>query len=287
LLAASLAGMGVLTSAPIASAQDGVTPEHGFISIDFCADQYVLGLADAAEIQAVSYEAEGPQSYFKNRAAGLPTVQGSVEEILLMRPSLVLRTWRGGARAKEIMDRAGIASFQPPYALGIEGNIKSFLAVGTRMGKTAEAKAYVTQRLARLAALRALPKSGLKAVYMTPSGFTAGTGTFVDDIIKLAGFGTVAEDAGIRSWVPLPLEKMVMSPPDLVIATFFGDPDVLVSHWSSGRHGVYKALMGDLPTIHVPSQYLSCSGAFATEAADYIRAEATKLGLLDRKGKGK
>lgn len=72
-----------------------------------------------------------------------------------------------------------------------------------------------------------------------------------------------------------------MSSPDFVVATFFGDPDVHVSHWSGGRHGVYKRLMGDLPTIHVPSRYLSCSGAFAVDAAEFIRSEAVTLGLIE------
>ena len=38
--------------------------------------------------------------------------------------------------------------------------------------------------------------------------------------------------------------------------------------------------MGDLPVINIPSSYLSCSGAFAADAAEFIRAEADKLGLL-------
>lgn len=271
LLAGLLAGWG-LSQAAVA---DG-----GLVSIDFCADQYLLGLVPRDDIQAVSFEASGPRSFYGDRATGLPTVKGSMEEILLMQPSFVLRTWRGGPRAKEIMDRAAIPSFQPPYAFDIEGNIRSFQLVGEQIGRETEAQMFVDQSLDRLAKLRSSSKSSLKAVYMTPSGFTAGTGTFVDAIIKLAGFDTVAEEAGIQFWQPLPLEKMVLSPPDLIVATFFGDPDVHVSHWSGGRHGVYKRMLEDIPTIHVPSRHLSCSGAFAVDAAEFIRAEAYRLGLM-------
>jgi len=258
--------------------------EPGLVSIDFCADQYLLALADRAEIQAVSFEAASPRSYYSARAKGLPTVTGAVEEILLMRPKMVLRTWRGGPRAQDIFERAGIASFQPPFAYSLESNFETFLAVGAKIGKTVEAQALVADQKTRLAMLKAKPKSSLKGVYMTPSGFTAGTGTFVDGIIKVAGFDTVAEDAGIRSWAPLPLEKMVLSPPDFIVASFFGDADVLVSYWSSGRHGVAERMMAGLPTLHIPSHYLSCSGAFTVDAAEYIRAEAVKLGLINREG---
>ena len=253
----------------------------GLVSIDFCADQYLLALADRAEIQAVSFEAASPRSYYSARAKGLPTVMGTLEEMLLMRPTKVLRTWRGGAHAADILSRGGIASYQPPFAYSLETNFETFLAVGTEIGKLTEAEALVADQKSRLAALQLKPKSKLKAVYMTPSGFTAGTGTFVDGIIKLAGFDTVADDAGIRSWTPLPLEKMLLSPPDFIVASFFGDADVLVSYWSSGRHGVNARMMANLPTIHIPSHYLSCSGAFTVNAAEYIRAEADKLGLLN------
>jgi len=279
---AALVALCLLSSAPLLAEN-----KPGLVSIDFCADQYLLALADRSDIQAVSFEAASPRSYYHKRAEGLPTVDGTLEEILLMRPDKVLRTWRGGPRAKAIMDKAGIKSFQPPYAYSLESNFDTFLAVGAEIGKPVKAETLVADQKKRLAALQATPKSPLKGVYMTPSGFTAGTGTFVDGIIKLAGFDTVAEDAGIRSWAPLPLEKMVMSPPDFIVASFFGDADVLVSYWSSGRHGVNARMMAALPTIHIPSHYLSCSGAFTVDAAEYIRAEALKLGLIKPQGKTK
>lgn len=278
---AALAALCLLPLGPLAA------DKPGLVSIDFCADQYLLALADRADIQAVSFEAPLARSYYRKRAEGLPTVMGSLEELLMMRPKTVLRTWRGGPKAGEILGRAGIGAFQPPFAYSLESNFDTYLAVGTEIGRMAEAEALVADQKRRLAALRDNPKSPLKAVYMTPSGFTAGTGTFVDSIIKLAGFGTVAEDAGIRSWAPLPLEKMVMSPPDFIVASFFGDADVLVSYWSSGRHGVNARMMANLPTIHIPSDYLSCSGAFSVAAAEYIRAEALKLGLIGAEGKAK
>lgn len=276
---AALAALCLLPLGPLSA------DEPGLVSIDFCADQYLLALADKSEIQAVSFEAPLARSYHRKRADGLPTVTGSLEELLMMRPKTVLRTWRGGAKAGEILGRANITSFQPPFAYSLESNFDTYLAVGAEIGRLPEAEALVADQKRRLGALRDKPKSSLKAVYMTPSGFTAGTGTFVDSIIKLAGFSTVAEDAGIRSWAPLPLEKMVLSPPDFIVASFFGDEDVLVSYWSSGRHGVNARMMANLPTIHIPSDYLSCSGAFSVDAAEYIRTEATRLGLISTEGK--
>lgn len=259
---------------------NAVLADGGIVSIDFCADQYVLALAEASAIRAVSFDATGPQSYFAHKAKGLQAVDGKVEELLMLQPAQVVRTWRGGKRMGDLLERAGIKSFQPPYAFGIEGAIGTFSSVGEKIGYEQMAKAYVQEQKQRLAALKLQPRSSARAVYLTPSGFTAGTGTYIDDIIKLAGFETIAAEAGISFWMPLPLEKLVLSPPDFVVAAYFGDSDVHVSHWSGGRHGVYKNLMKDLSAIHVPSYLLACGGAFAPEAAEYIRAQAKAAGLL-------
>ncbi len=251
------------------------------VSIDFCADQYLLALANKSRIQAVSFEAVGPRSFYGTRAEGLPTVNGSVEELIQLQPSLVLRTWRGGARAVKILERLSIPTYTPTFFMSVEQGFDVVKATAKVLGEDAAAEALVADYQVRLAALKDAPKYPLKAAYMTPSGFTAGTGTYVNDIIHLAGFETIADEIGLKSWAPLPLEKVALTPPDFVVATFFGDPDVHVSHWSSGRHGVYKKLMGNLPVINVPSRHLSCSGLFAVDAAEFIRAEAVRLGLIE------
>lgn len=251
----------------------------GLVSVDRCADQYVLALMDRADIRAVSFEADHQRSFYQSRAVGLPTVDGTLEEVLTLKPDTVVLTYRGGPRAAEILTSLGVKAVRPPYAFTIEDNFGVLRTMGTELGAEARAEALVADYESRLQALKDAEKYPAKALYMTPGGFTAGLGTGIDDIIKLAGFDTVAAGAGINGWVPLPLEAMVLNPPDFIVATFFEDADIHVSHWSSSRHGVYQQLMGDLPTIHVPSRFLTCAGVYAVDAADYIRQAALAFGL--------
>ncbi len=273
-----------LTAALMAAMSLGVSgaaqAEGGVMSLDFCADQYVLAFADRGDIASVSFEAEGENSLFSHRANGLHHNMGSIEEVLTMRPDLVVRTWRGSRASDALALRLGIETFLPPYALSQEDNLKNLRVAAEAVGGADKAGVMIKDLRARWDALKAAPKIPLKAVYMTPSGFTAGMGTFVDDIIRLAGFETVAKEAGIKGWVPLPLEKMIISPPDVVIGSFFLEGKVHVSHWSSGRHGAFRDLMDEKPTIMVPSSYLSCGGSFFVDAAEFIRREATRLGLV-------
>ncbi|WP_417450025.1 ABC transporter substrate-binding protein [Kordiimonas sp.] len=273
----------VACAGPLRVGADGANGNPSVMSLDFCADQYVLAFAARDNILAVSDEAAGVNSFFANRAAGLPVSGGALENVLMMKPDLVVRTWRGSMVGDAMARRLGIRTFQPPYAMTPEDNLRNLVLAAEAFGATAGASEMVAAYHARWERLKKQPKSPLKAVYMTPSGFTAGLGTFVDDIIKLAGFDTVATDADMRGWVPLPLEKMVMDPPDVVIGSFFNEGTVHISHWSGGRHGAYRDIIKELPVIMVPSRHLSCSGAFFVDAAEYIRAEASRLGLFGTK----
>lgn len=273
-----IAAMGALLLAPTGAAMASGTKVAG---LDFCADQFVLAFADRKDIVAVSEDAVGPHSFYRARADGLPTVRGGGEEILTLRPDIVMRSWRGSLAMDSLFARVGIAAFQPPYAFDYDATLGNFQLAADRLGKPERGQAFVADLRARHQALQAMPPISMKAVYMTPSGFTAGGGTSVDTIIRLAGFDTIAADIGLQGWGELPLERLVMTPPDVVIGSFFEEGAVHVSNWSSGRHGVFRGLVRDLPTIMVPSSLMSCGGAFSVQAAEYIREQARGLGLID------
>lgn len=239
--------------------------------LDFCADQFVLAVAPAEKIVAVSEDAKGMHSFYAPRAAGLPTIKGKAEEILILRPDVVIRSWRGSLAMDALFARVGIKSFQPPYAYDYDASLKNFQTVAGKIGVPEKGLALVEDYRDRYKALEDATPFGLKAVYVTPSGYTAGTGTFIDAIIRLAGLDPVTVDLELSGWGVLPLEKLVMSPPDVVIGAFFEEGSVHVSNWSSGRHPAFKGLVKNLPSIMVPSALVSCNGAFTVDAAEFIR----------------
>lgn len=248
--------------------------------LDFCADQFVLAFADRADIVAVSDDAKGPHSFYKSRAQGLLAIRGNAEEILTLRPNLVVRSWRGSLAMDALFARVGVEAYQPPYAIDYEATLKTFESTAARIGKAEAGSAYAADMRRRQKSLQDMPPIPLKAVYLTPSGFTAGAGTSVDAIIRLAGFDTIATDIGLNGWGELPLEKLVMTPPDVVIGSFFEEGAVHVSNWSGGRHGVFRRFVKDVPSIIVPSHLMSCGGAFSVDAAEFIRDQAALLALI-------
>ncbi|MEI9904942.1 MAG: hypothetical protein WDN06_13975 [Asticcacaulis sp.] len=90
------------------SARAGDSAAPTIVSLDECADQYVLGLMPRAQVLALSNHANLPDSNFRDRAKGLPRVRPSLEAVLALHPDMVIRTWGGDAKLIQALQRYGI-----------------------------------------------------------------------------------------------------------------------------------------------------------------------------------
>ena len=87
-------GLGLLVSGVSAGqAADPSVASPSVASLDFCADQYVLALADADRIVGVSPHAETEFSYLAEKAHGIPKIRPTAEEVLVLEPEAVVRLW--------------------------------------------------------------------------------------------------------------------------------------------------------------------------------------------------
>lgn len=261
-LAAGLFWAGPAAAAPSAPA---------VVSIDYCADQYVLALADRAQIHGVSPRARQAFSYHRDRAQGLPVVEPVAEAILAAAPELVVRFWGGNQRLVSMLDRTGVDTVNIVYGHDRETVFANLTTVAAALGRAEEAASLIADQRARIAALEARPRLALRALYLTPSGTTGGRGTDIDAMIGLAGMENMAAELGYRGWRTVSLEELVMNPPDVFIGSFFDDRDVARSSWSPARHPRLGRIMGEVRTVPVPGRFLSCSGLFSVDAAEYLR----------------
>jgi len=235
------------------------------VSLDYCADQFVLGLTDRDQILAVSKDAEKPFSALRAKAAGLPKVRASAEDVVALAPDLVIRSYGGDARALALYERFGVAVHQIGYAASL-----SDAAAETR--RAAEALGQ-SGRLPELGATEAVnndaPSGKPAALYLTPGGATAGDATLVGDIMRLAGLKNAA---GAGSWQSLPLETLVLDPPDLAITAFFGFDDDRTSHWSLTRHAVMREILADAQTYALDEAKITCPTWLAADEMVRLRS---------------
>jgi iron complex transport system substrate-binding protein len=242
------------------------------MSADYCADQYVLALADEADIAALSRDATRDFSYLRAKAAGLPRARPDPEEAARIAPDIILRFWGGNARAFE---RLGVKVATLGYAADFDA-VKSNIEIAARtLGHEDRGAALIHEMDRRISLLKAAGAHGVSAAYATPGGVTAGRGTFVDAIFGAAGVrNAFGEKAG---WSSLPLEKVLADPPQLLITGFFASSAERHGNWAAVRHPAFQKLFARTPTVALSADVLSCPGWFALDAAEAISRAAERI----------
>ncbi len=250
------------------------------VSLDYCADQYVLQLAARKQIAALSIFADQGHSFFQAKAKGLPKTHSTIEEILAIQPDLIIQSYMAAPRMTELTTALGSKTINTKYGSSADVVMRNITTIASALGQRGLGAQLTKIYESRIAALRALPKSPLTVAYITPSGFTAGSGTFVDRIIQLAGFTSYADAHGYRGWMPLPLENLITNPPDIFLTSFYDTDLKNRSNWSLSRHARLNAMIKNIPTIDLPGRFMACDGLFLAHAAERIRASAIEQNII-------
>lgn len=267
LLAAALAACG----APPRSGPEG--PASRIVSLDYCADQFVLGLADREHIVALSPDAGEVFSYLRLEAAGLPAVRPRAEDVLALEPDLVVRSYGGGPQATAFFERAGVRVLQIDFAGDVAAVRERIRQAADALGFPARGEALISAMDARLARARTRAP-GASTLYLAPSGVAAGSGTFVDDLIAEAGLGNFEDGSGWRS---IPLERLAYETPDIYAAPLFEATNHNVG-WTPFRHPVAAGRMQAGPTVSIDGATTSCAGWFLADAVEALAAGAGENG---------
>lgn len=251
-VAAALAMLAVLAAcqprAPLPARQ-------GIVSIDYCADQMLLGLVPRDQIRAVSFEADSDTSFSAPRARGLPRLRPQLEDIVRLRPTVVVRSYGGSARLDRQLAAAGIRVVQLGYAGTLADARGEVLRVGAALDAGPRAGQLIAGFDAELATARRQPARGGTALYITPGDVTTGPGSLVAEVIGAAGFTPYRRAPG---WGTLPVEDMVRRPPDVVFRAFFDSARYRQDHWSASRHPVVAEATRHARDVEVPGGWLSC-----------------------------
>lgn len=250
-----------------------VIAEDRIISLDYCADQFVLALADENQIIGVSTEARDAHSFYRDRAQDIPRFRADADLILSQNPTLVVRSWAGNARLLTLLDKleipvVTIQHFEDPKEIH-----ENILILARAIDQEIRGNNLIEEAEKRLTALQALPKYNSSALYLTPGAFTTGSGTFVDKVMMLAGIGNFFADRDFKGWFPIPMEYLVQTPPSLIVTSFYDSHSAVQNHWGIARHGYIRKMLDDTPSVDVPGSMMACSGLFIIDAAEHLRAQ--------------
>lgn len=262
-----IAGCGQKPAAPVSDASSKPTR---IVSLDYCADQFVLKLADRSQILAISPDAVKDFSYMRGPAAGVRTVRPIAEDVLLLKPDLVVRSYGGGPNAQAFFERAGIPVLQVGWASNIDGedggDIPSVIQhMADGLGQSERGAALIAEFRQRLSAIKAR-RTEDSVLYMTPAGVTSGPGSLVHEMFVAAGLKNFQDSPGWRS---LPLERLAYEQPDLVAAAFL-ETTARYDGWSAANHPVARAQLTDSEVVRIPGAWTSCGGWFIINAVEAL-----------------
>jgi iron complex transport system substrate-binding protein len=241
------------------------------MSLDSCADQYVLALAPRAAIVGVSPRADAPDSFLRAKAAGLPKRRTTLEAVLGARPDVVVRQWGGDARLTAALGRRGVRTISLGDATDFDGvrvNVRQVAQVLNRKTQGEALLARMDTDLARAAGAG----RGHSAFYLTPGGYTAGPNTMIDAMLRGAGFANASTQP---YFAPAPLEQLVLNPPKAVVLGFFDLTRAGADRWGPGRHAALRKATQGRVIASLPGAMLGCSAWFAADGARAL-AEAAR-----------
>lgn len=211
----------------------GKIPQR-IVSVTITGDVLLQALVDSSRVLAVCALADDSGIH---EAAGLfpgkPRVGADIEQILAMRPDLVLVGSFHDPNFNAAIRGSGIATeiLESPRSLE---QVRAFLRkVSTRLGEGAKGDSLVSWMDSTLADVerRSARCADRPRVAYWSEGFTAGDSSTIHELLLAAGARNAVAESGLHGSSPLAVEDMVRLDPDWILRT----------SWESGGR------MKDLP----------------------------------------
>ena len=265
-----------LVGAPAQAIADDPADLPRVAAVGLCADHYVLALADPAQIVSLSDQATGPLSPHRDRAAAYPANRGSVEDLLMLDADVAVVDAGTADATTTLMERFGIRVVTVGDGFRARDTLAALRRVGNAIGRAEVAETLARALDDRLADGTPGAQTGAMAAYFRPGGGSAGQGTVVDDVLTAAGLRNLKAELGESGWGRLDLEALVLTPPDLIVTSFFDTvSDGLVGNFN--RHPVFGRFTRDLPVLAVPGAYWPCASPHLIDAIDLLRVQVPAL----------
>lgn len=248
-------GTALLAASALAGASATAQPvrPHRIVSLNLCADQLVLALADRGQIAGLTRNAANTEmSGEASKARGLRIMGTSAEEILELRPDLIVgMPVRRNAAIAAIKDRS-YRTLDLKTAETLPEIYASIRQAAAAVGHPERGEALVARMTRDLAAIPRIGR-GKVAVYYQRRGYMTGTGTLIDDLMQRMGFVNLAARLGRPALSQVSLEEMAAARPDYIIVESATDRVT-----DLGTEMLHHPALRGIPRISIPQAWTVC-----------------------------
>ncbi len=251
------------------------------VSLDLCADQLLVALADRGQVAALTEWARDPNlSAIAAEARAWPFTRRGAEEVMALRPDLVIGApfrIRAALAPLRLVDAAMIDLPMQNDVAGIE---RAIMTVAAAIGHPARGRALIATMRRELAAIGPPPGRGRVAAYYQRQGYLTGTGTLVDDMMRRVGLVNLARRLGRPALSTLSLEEMALARPTFLVME--ADTRVATDRGTAAlHHPVLDAAVPPARRLYIPQPLTVCGGPAYTRAVALLAAQVR---AADRRG---
>ncbi len=239
------------------------------VSLNPCLDTVLVHIAERKQIAGISHYSRQPgASTITEVAQTLPFTYETAEEVIALKPDLVLTSGHSSLATRNALKRLGIETRLFPVPEAIDQSIAQIREIAALIGREEKAEEVIAQIHTALDAARApadAPK--LRAVVLQRNGIVPGKGTLAAELLDRTGFENVAgQNFGIGKWGSVDLERLVNHPPQVLLAE-----DI-----ASGKrtwadlvllHPALQKISAHMTRAVFPDKYLYCGGPVLIESS--------------------
>jgi iron complex transport system substrate-binding protein len=204
----------------LAAGAAAAAPPRRIVSLNPCLDAVLLRVADAGQVKALSHYSRDPrQSLIAAEARRFSTTDGTTEEVLALKPDLVLDTRFAHPNLPRWLDQRGVHHRELAVPATVEANRAQIREIAQAVGRVDRGEVLVREIDNALA--RARPPAGsvpISAIFLSGGGQVDAAGTLNDALLGLAGFRNWASRYGLTHTGDVDMEALLANPPQVIFA---------------------------------------------------------------------
>jgi iron complex transport system substrate-binding protein len=248
------------------------------VSMNVCTDQLVLTLAEPEQILGLSRFARDGWQSKAGDLSRYPVLSGGAEDILLIRPDIVVVSAFDKRSTRELLKAKGLHLAELAVPRTLDEARQQIREAGDITGHPDRAAVEIARLDAALArARRAVSERHFRVLPLSRRGWVAGSDSFVGSLLAESGLRSAAGDLGFAFGGFASLEAIVNLRPDFIVVSQAGD----TARDDGQAFLLHPALERFYPPekrIVIPERMTECGGVLLADALDALTAEVKRVG---------
>jgi iron complex transport system substrate-binding protein len=247
-------------------------------SMNVCTDQLLLTLADPEQILGLSrYARDGFQSWAAEDARRYPILSGGAEDILLLKPDVVVASLFDKRATRELLKEKGVklAEFDVPRSLvDVKAQIRG---MGEIVKHPDRADAEIAKLDAAVARARAaVAHNHVRVLPLSRRGWVSGIESLLSSLLSEAGLFNAAGELGVAYGGFTSMEEIVKLKPDFIVVS---DASARAEDDGSAflLHPALQRFYPPSKRIVIPDRLTVCGGVMLADALDVLIAELRRV----------